>query len=324
MSDAVDNSNGSQESVDSNVDQSSESSGEIQQSADGLATEADINADPTLSKQEKVQAKKMLKELKIKFNGKDYMEQLPFEIPDDEASINYMRDTLQMKKLSQSKSQETANLQKEVTQFITELRKNPRKTLSDPRFGVDLKKIAAEMIEEEIENSKKSPEQIEKEKMSEELRAMKEEREKEKEEFKKREFERLQEQEYERYDMLMTKTLDSSDLPKSPYVVKKMADYLLLGLTNGIDITPEDVLPLVREEIQNDLKEMFAAMPEDIVESFIGKDNFNRVRKKQLSKAKQAQAAPKSLNKQVVDTGSKTSEKKTKETKQNMRTFFGF
>lgn len=271
---------------------------------------------------EQAQAKKMLKSLKIKFNGQEYNEVLPFEIPDDQASRDYMSKQLQMSRLAQSKSQEYSTLEKEVQSFVEELRKNPRKALSDPAFGIDVKKLAAEIIEEEIANSEKSPEQLKTEKLEAELKAMKEAQEQDKEERKAREFERLQEQEFTRYEDLMVKALDGSKLPKSPYVVKKIADYMLLGLQAGHDVTPQDVLPLVEQEMHSDLKEMFAAMPEDVIEALVGKDVITRIRKKNIAKAKGANTPPVPVNSAIKDVGKKA-EPKTAEKKQTFKNFFG-
>jgi hypothetical protein len=234
-----------------------------------------------------------------------------------------MQNKLQMDRLARMKSQESADQQKMINQFLTDLKKNPRKVLSDPSIGVDLKKIAAELIEEEIENSRKSPEQLEKEKLEAELKAIKEEREKEKEEFNTRELERLQQQELERYDMLITKAIETSDLPKSPYIVKKMADYMLMGLQKGVDVTPDDVLPLVREEMQNDLKEMFAVMPEDVIESIVGKDVINRIRKKNLQKAKASQSMQAVSQAKAKDTGTTAPKEKAPTEKKDYKSFFG-
>jgi len=278
--------------------------------------DAAVNGTPS----EQKAAKKMLKELKIKYNGKELVEKLPFEIPDDEESRTFMTKHLQMSKQGNVKAQEYNQLESEVRSFIDELRKNPRKVLSDPSLGMDVKKLAAEIIEEEIANSQKTPEQLEKEKLEAELKAMKEEREKEKEESKKREFERIQQESFERYDMMITQALDKSDLPKSPYVVKKMADYMLMGLQQGIDVTAEDVLPLIRDEIQGDLKEMFAVMPEEVIEAIIGKDVFTRVRKKNIAAAKAAKAPP-TAQQAKVDTGVKTADEKPKQ-KQSFKDFF--
>lgn len=214
-----------------------------------------------------------------------------------------------------------------MQQFFSDLRKDPRKVLSDPNVGVDLKKIAVQLIEEEIENSKKSPDQLEREKLQKELQSIKEEREREKEDFNTRELARLEQQEYERYDNLITQAIDKTDLPKSPYIVKKMADYMLLGLQNNIDVAPEDVLPLVREEMQNDLRDMFAVMPEEVIESIVGKDVINRIRKKNLQKAKAGPvAAVQQISKaKSTDTGktAKSDEGKTAEKKTRYGDFFG-
>jgi hypothetical protein len=330
MSDAVNaaeavlsaQSDSSTESSESQENNNQQSEGQPETAQDAAA----VLNDPNAPKAAKAEAKKMLKSLKIKFNGKEYDEELPFEIPDDPEAVKYMQGKLQMERLGRAKSQEAADQQKMINQFLSELKKNPRKVLSDPSIGVDLKRIAAELIEEEIENSKKSPEQLEKEKLEAELKAMKEEREKEKEEFNKRELERLQEQEFERYDMLITKAIESSDLPKSPYIIKKMADYMLMGLQKGVDVTPDDVLPLVREEMQNDLKEMFAVMPEDVIESIVGKDVINRIRKKNLQKARSGnvQAAQQVSSAKPKDAGITNKKEEKAADKKKMSDFFGF
>lgn len=303
-----------------NLSETANTSMEASESEAGHASEAAVDADPSLSKAEKAEAKRRLKSLKIKFNGREVEEELPFEIEDDPEAIEYMTKHLQMSKLGQTKAQEYSQLEKEVRGFIEELKKNPRKILMDPTIGVDIKKLAAEVIEEEIENSQKSPEQLEKEKLERELKAIKEEREKEREELRAREFERLQEQEFERYDMLMTQALEKhKDLPKSPYVVKKMADYMLLGLNQGIDVTPEDVIPLVKEEMHNDLKEMFSVMPEEVIEALIGKETINKLRKRSLAKAKSAPPTP---VKALADTGKKTEANKEDGKKMTYSEFF--
>lgn len=270
---------------------------------------------------EKAAAKKMLKSMKLKVDGREFEESLPFEVEEGSEAEEYLRKNLQMSKMGQSRAQQYSNLEKEVKNFIEELRKNPRKILSDPAIGLDVKDLARQIIEEEIENSKKSPEQLKAEKLEAEIKALKEEKEKEAKQRQEEEFERLKTQQIERYDMLMEQALNKTDLPKSPYVVKKMADYMLIGLQNGKDITPEDVLPLVREEIMEDIKSMFSVMPDEVLEKFIGKDKINSMRKRNLSKAKQnlATQAPT----KTIDTAKAKEEPKDATKKQNFKDFFG-
>lgn len=295
-------------------DTSAESS-ELDQSQDPQAQEAAVDADPTLSKTEKQEIKKNLRKLKLKVDGREFEEEIDLDDNDN------LTKQFQLAKVAQKRMSESSQLEKEVRSFIEELRKNPRKVLADPSIGIDVKQLAAQIIEEEIENSKKSPEQIEREKLENELKAMRSEREKEKEEGKRQEFERLQAQEFERYDLLMTQALEKSDLPKSPYIVKKMADYMLLGLQNNIEVSPTDVVPLVREEMMEDLKEMFAVMPEEVIEKIVGKDVINKIRKKSIAKAKQAPTTTtKSLAK---DTGQSSPKETAKVDKKTFKQFFG-
>jgi hypothetical protein len=277
-------------------------------------TSADLSADGAVQPaptEKKVESR--IKKLKLKVDGREYEEEVNFD--DDE----YLTKQMQLAKAAQKRMGEYATLEKQVKSFIEELKKNPRKVLADPNIGIDVKQLAASIIEEEIANSQKSPEQLEKEKLETRLRELEDERKKEKEDFERKEFERLQQQAYERYDTQMATALEKSDLPKSPYVIKKMADYMLLGLQQGLDVTADDVIPLVREEIQSDLKEMFAVMPEDVIEKIIGKDPLNRIRKKNVAKAK---AVPQQTGK-PKDVGANESAKSSAAKKQTFKDFFG-
>ncbi len=273
---------------------------------------------PVAPAQEAAVIKAKLRKLNLKVYGRDEVEELPFDLEDNPEAIAYMTKQLQLAKASQRSMQEKSSLEKEVGAFIEDLRKNPRKVLSDPRISVDLKKMAAEIIEEEIEQSKKSPDQIEKEKLEARLKELEDERKKEKDDFRAKELERFTEQQMIQYDNQMTKALEKSDLPKSPYIVKKMADYMLMGLNNNMALTADDVVPLVREELQNDLKEMFAVMPDEVIEAMVGKEVFGRVRKKNVAKAK---ATPPTLKSQIQDTGGKA-EAKSEVKPQNYKDFF--
>lgn len=266
--------------------------------------------------------KKRIKKLKLKFNGQEFDEELPFEIDDNPEAVEYMTRKLQLAKLGQSSTQRYSQLEKEVLQFVDELKKNPRKALSDPRIGVDIKKLAAEVLEEEIENSQKSPEQLEKERLELRLKELEDERKKEKEDQRQKELERMMEQEYERYDTMISRALETTDLPKSPYVVKKMADYMILGIQNGIDVQPEMVMNLVREEVVNDIKEMFSAMPAEVINQILGKETYDKIRKYNLSKTK-GKKTP-AVEKKALDVGKSSSKEPEVETqKKTIKEIFG-
>ena len=263
---------------------------------------------------------KKYKQLKLKFNGKETVEDLPFEV--DEVQLDWMTKQRQKAMLADHKSQEYSQLEREVGAFINELR-NPatrRKALSNPAIGMDIKEFAAQILQEEMEQAQKSPEQIRQEELQHELNELKAEREREKEEFSQKELERLTEREYERYDNLMSSAIESSDLPKSPYVVKKMTEYMMMGIENGIDVQPSDIIPILREEIHRDIQEMFQVMPAEVIEQIIGKQNLDKLRKNRVKSVGQTPIPVKSAFKDVA---AKKEEPKKEEKKQSIKDFFG-
>lgn len=282
-----------------------------EESSENLEASSGKEGSKTKKVEEQKALEKKIKKLKLKVDGEEIEEEV--DLDNDE----YLTRQLQLAKMAQKRAQSYSQLEKEVTDFINLLRSNPKKALASEIVGLDVKKLAAEIIEEEIERSQKSPEALEKERLEEELKALKEEREKELEESRKKALAEKQQQDFERYDMLFEKALSTTDLPKSPYVVKRMADWMLLGLEHGIEVEPQEVANLIREEMQQELNQMFELMPEEVIEKFVGEKNFDRVRKKKLAAAKSKKAEAKPII-QEQKTEEKQELKKIK-----MKDFFG-
>ena len=289
-----------------------EGSGEISQD-ENLGEELAIEAQP------EVIQKKKIKQIKGKYNGKDFVEDLPFEIDEDQAE--YFQRQLQMARMGQHKAQELSQFEREVGAFLQELKTNPRKALSNPAVGIDIKQLAAEILEEEIMEAQKSPEQIEKEKLERRLKELEDEREQERQAAQQAELERLTEREFERYDNLMSSALEGSDLPKSPYVVKKMTEYMIQAVENGIDVEPKDVIPLIRNEMLGDVQELLRSMPPEMVEQLLGNDIITALRKQRVAAAKKPPVPVKSAIKDVAK--EKASEPKQPEKKMTIKDFMG-
>jgi hypothetical protein len=117
----------------------------------------------------------------------------------------------------------------------------------------------------------------------------------------------------------MDKAFKDANVSKNPFMVKRMADYLILGLENGKRLDPADVLPLVQEEMMGDLKEMFAQMPADSLKELIGKENMEKIRKHNISQSKKAPPVAK-----VAETGESLKKTQAKPLeKKSFREFFG-
>lgn len=287
------------------------------QSIESEFTEEELTEPEVLTPVEK----KRISSLMLKYNGQSIEEKLPFEIDDDPATIEYMTRQLQLAKMSQSKAQESAILEKEVVSFLQELKTNPRKALSNPMIGIDIKQLAAEILEEEIENSRKSPEQLKIEAYEARLKAVDEERAKEKADNERRSYEETLERSYSKYEGMMMSALDSNpDLPSTPYIVDKMTKYMSIAVDEGYEPDMDIIASIVREEVNGDIKHLASILPADKLEALLGKDVLDKLRKNRLQTARKAPPTVKSIGRDV-QVAKKTEEKPI--AKQSMRDFFG-
>lgn len=271
----------------------------------------------------KTEAKKKLKQIKIKFDGKESMEDLPFEIDEDNAAgIEYLQKQVQMAKLAGSRSKESADLKKDVESFFKALTTDTKKVLAE--LGIDPKKFAEDVINQEIEESAKSPEQKEKEKLMAELEEMRAKLKEEEEHKKSAEMNRLQERFALELDQDITSALQSSSkLPKSPYVIKRIADAMILAHKNGYtNAKATDIVPIVEKEILEEIQGMFGAAPEDALEAILGQQNMERLRKKRVQNAKKTVENASSIKTTGNDLKAKE-EAEEKRKKLTYREFFG-
>ena len=271
--------------------------------------------------------KKRVSSLMLKYNGKEIEEKLPFEIDEDQA--DWMRKQLQLAKMSSSKAQDYANkekemqsLQNEVVAFINELKTNPRKALANPMVGLDIKQLAAEILEEEIENSRKSPEQLEKEQYQKELKALKDEREQEKKAAEQMQEQATLERLYDKYDNMIAGALDGNpDLPQTPYIVDKMTKYMAIAVEEGYEPDMDIITNIVRDELNGDIQHLMNILPPEQIEKVLGKDVLNKLRTSRLSSAKKAPPSVKAAIRDVAP--QRPIQQMTAAKKQTIKDFFG-
>jgi hypothetical protein len=252
------------------------------------------------------------KAYKLKVGGKD------LEV--DEAEL---LKRAQMGYSADQKWQEAAQIRKQSEDFIALMQRDPVKALE--MMGYDVDKMAEDRIKYRIEEMQKSPEQLEREKMQRELEAMKAEREKERTEAQQRETQRLQDQFAIEIENDISAALDDNSygFPKTPYVVKRVADMMILAVQEGLrtnndrlkNVSAKDILPLVRDEIQREQRELYSLAPDEVFESLVGKDRLNKYRK---AKIKKTAAKPASAS-DVKSTGTRELQKAQEESNKNQK-----
>lgn len=250
-----------------------------------------------------------------KVNGKQHKVEL--DLSNEEEIMKYLSQALG----AQEKFQEAAALRKNVDTLIHAMKTDLKGVLSHPDLGIDLKKFAEDILNQEIEELQKSPEQKELEKLRKELES-RTAREKQLEEEKRTaEMSRLQEQAFKQFDDDLTEALSQSTLPKTPYVIKRAADLMIEATNLGYDVGVKDIMPILEKQVLSELQTMFEISPEETMEKIIGEKNLNRWRQKRLSqKSKPVQTA--SSIKSTGNTSSKKEETK-EEAKKKFSDLFG-
>lgn len=258
------------------------------------------------------------KRYNIKVDGRE--ESVDFDSSNEEEVIK----TLQMSKAAQKRMAESAELRKGVSELLEALRTDPGKVLSDPRLNISpeaRRKLAEAIMNNELEEMSKSPEQKEKERLMKEYDDLKKQVETEKTARQAAELKAATEQQAVHLDNEISAAIEKSGLPKNARTVRYFAEGLMFALENNIPIRAEDLIPTVKKQALNEFKELISLMPDEEFESFLGKDQISRIRKRSIAKAKAAAAAPANPATSIKSTGADAKAGEPEAKKVQMRDF---
>lgn len=227
--------------------------------------------------------KDMIEEFEIKVNGKTKKVRVDLNNKED------LKKQIQLAEAGRLSMQELAELKKAVNQTLMEAKDDPWSFLEN-ELGLDTEALLEQRLEHVIEQKKKSPEQLEKEKMLSELEQERAARERLEKESKDREYQNnLQRQYTDLNNQIVDALSKDNELPKVPKTVRRIAEAMLKAMNKGIpDITVSDVLPYVKSDIKSEIQEFMASMPEEMVEAYLGSKTLDRLRKRRLAQAKKA------------------------------------
>jgi hypothetical protein len=256
------------------------------------------------------------KKYQLKVDGQT--ENFEFD-PTNEAEVTKQ---LQLARVSQKRMQQFSEYENNVKNLFDLLQKDPIKVLSDPRLGVSeetRKKMAEMIINNEITEMQKSPEQKEKERLQRQYEDLKQQHEAERKAREQSEMSRLQQQYAQQFDNDISDAINSSGLPKTSRTVRYFAEAMMFCVQNNIDLGARDLAPLIRKQTMGDFRDIVNSLPDEEFEDFVGKDNISRLRKRSIQKIKQVAATAQ----QVKDTGKADAPKPTQEDKKvSARDFF--
>ena len=262
-SEAIDDSGLAQEADGASVD---ELAADVEAAVEDGASDAEIQ--------------ELIETFKIKFNVEEREIELDWNNKED------IIRRLQLGEYGQEAMQRSAEMERNFQQEIQGLMDNPWETLEELGFDVDA--LAEQRIQHQIQQLQRSPEQVAQEERDFELEQLRQRLKDEENARENFQFQQLQQEAEIDLDSQITQALSATtELPKSPYVVKRIADAMLSAMDGGRqDVTAEDVIPWVQREINEELQGLFGAMPDKVLESYIGNKTIDRLRQGRLSKMK--------------------------------------
>jgi len=227
----------------------------------------------------KEQVKKIQKKLKV--YGKEVEKEL--DLSDDEAITRELQKSAAFDHMSQ----EFSGFKKQVNAFMEQLQSNPIGVLQ--KMGYDVDSIAEEHLSKQLEEMNLDPVEKEKREMQRQLEEYKQQLEEQENARREAEIEQMRNQYAAEIETDIGNALEGgkTTLPRSPLVVKRVAETMMLAMQNGYpEVKAADVLPVVEKQFRKELKDMFGVLPEDALEELVGKDNFERLRKRRLKSRK--------------------------------------
>ena len=213
---------------------------------------------------------------------------LPENEPLTDKEFKTMVSSYKAQKTSDMATRKARDQEKLVTEIANMIQTNPFELLK--RAGYDPRQLAEEYLTQAIEEDMLP----ENEKELRRVRQEKEELERQyKEELTRREQEQMQiaiQQAQQEISNNIIDALESSSLPKSPEVVKRIANYMLIAEQKGINVNPKQVIPLVEEDFRNLNAQILKSLDPTKRISYIGEDLLKQIRQDDLARLKTSQS----------------------------------
>lgn len=230
------------------------------------------------------QAQALKKKYKYKVDGNEVEEEIDFS---DEENI---KQKLSLAKAAQKRMQESAKVKKEAEQFIKALKENPLEILQDERLmgSAKFREVAEAFLAKQLQQEMLTPEQRRQMEIENELNKYKQQEAKAKEKTEQEQMAKLQQHYQQELQSTIVEALQSVNLPKTKKTIASMASLISKSMQHGLDLDAKTLGKMVRQQYEQDLREMFESSSEDSLLSILGDSVTNKIRKADLKRLKNA------------------------------------
>lgn len=210
---------------------------------------------------------------------------------DEEYSEADVLRLAQLGKASDKRFQEAAQMRKQSEEFIN-LLKSPeglKQIAKNPAVNLDLRKFAEDLLVEEMKKEALTPEQRQIAELQAQLQKYNDDQKANEAKAAADERQKLEDHYAQDFDKKITQVITTSGLPKTPETVKRMVKYMSNALSQGIDIEPENVVELVRQDYMRVISDLFGQTDGDTLLKLMGDGLANKIRKTDLAKLRASQ-----------------------------------
>ena len=210
----------------------------------------------------------------LKINGKSR------EVTD----YNDMVKLAQLGLASNEKFQQAADKIKQAEAIVELLQTKPEIALQ--KLGFDVRKLAEDFLRSELEKEIMTPEEKKVWEMQQKLADYETKEKARLETDKQSKMVELQRHYENELTDKIIKAIDTYKLPKSERTISRIAEKLYVALENGYEIDPLDIAPLVKQEIDEELKGFYGNLNVDDMIRILGDDGLKKIRNYEVERVK--------------------------------------
>ena len=199
-------------------------------------------------------------------------------------SYDDMKRLAQLGLAANEKFQQASEKIRQAEAIVELLQTNPEKALH--RLGFDVRQMAEEYLKNELQKEVLTDEQRKMLELEQKLADYEADKKMRDEQEKASRISELQRHyEAELSDKIIG-AIETYKLPRNERTISRIAEKLYVALENGYEIDPLDVAPLVKQEVDEELRGMYGTLDVESMLQILGEDNLKKIREYELKKVK--------------------------------------
>lgn len=213
------------------------------------------------------------------------------EIEYDISDRDQLAKDLQLAHGSDKRFKEAKKLRTQALDLINKILENPEEILTNEALkarGFDFRDVAERFLYKQLQLEQMSEGERRAHENEQRLKLYEEKDRQQKQEMEEQKINTLKDQYRESYQQQFITAVESTKLPKAPWVFSRMAEHMKVAIRKGYkDVTPMDVAPLVKQEWLEANRATLSNVSDEELGEVLPKEMAERIRKQNIAKSKQ-------------------------------------